>query len=169
MKIARSLPMRAMLAVASGLAVCASLAAASPASAATRPGAVPQIQEGKICKTVSSSGNWHGTICAIVNFDDAKGDIPTQALISFSVNSGGIHEAYAVGGLYLDVNGSTENYRQSPSTYPGGAKSTQLSTAWNYNQVGQWQAVVNTPCIKWTNGQKACYNGVLRSGWTRGF
>src|SRR5882672_8172677 len=74
---------------------------ASPAGAATSLGgdhvsatsigagdAVPQMHTGEVCKNVKSSGNWNGTICAMVNLNDATGWTTAQALITFSIRSG---------------------------------------------------------------------------------
>ena len=50
------------------------------------PTAPAQAQElGSTCVTVTSQNNWHGTICAVVNLDDALADQWGQALITFSV------------------------------------------------------------------------------------
>ena len=142
--------------------LCAFLTSATPAQAR---------QLGNTCVGVTSQNNWHGTICAIVNEDDARGDIYAQALITFSVKSGSIYEVFATGGLYLRwctvIGGGCGNqyYVQSPSKFPVNTQSTFISDNFGYNSSDKTQARVNTPCIIWTNGQEACYSGDLRSSW----
>jgi hypothetical protein len=126
---------------------------------------------GNTCVTVTSQNNWHGTICAIVNLDDALADQWGQALITFSVRSGSIYEVFVTGGLYLrrctNVGGgcANQNYVQSPSKFPVNAQSTFISDNFGRDNSNSVQARVNTPCIIWTNGQEACYSGDLRSSW----
>lgn len=126
---------------------------------------------GEKCVGVTSQNNWHGTICAIANLDDARADQYAQALITFSVKSGSIYEVFSSGGLYLrwcaEIGGGRGNqgYVQSPSKFPVNAQSTFMSDGFGYNSGDNVQARVNTPCIIWTNGQEACYSGDLRSYW----
>jgi hypothetical protein len=142
--------------------LCAFFMPASPAQAR---------QLGNTCVGVTSQNNWHGTICAIVNLDDARADQWGQALITFSVRSGSIYEVFVTGGLYLRrcaaVGGgcANQNYVQSPSKFPVNAQSTFISDSFGYDSSNSVQARVNTPCIIWTNGQEACVNYDLRSSW----
>jgi hypothetical protein len=142
--------------------VCAFFAPAMPAQAR---------QLGNTCVGVTSQNNWHGTICAIVNEDDARADVYAQALITFSVKSGSIYEVYVTGGLYLrwcaTIGGGCgkQNYVQSPSEFPASTQPTFISDNFGYDSSDNAQARVNTPCIIWTNGQEACYSGDLRSYW----
>lgn len=151
-------------------AVLLSLLFVFPVSAkATAPARA--VHAGTHCVGVSSQNNWKGTICAIVNQDDAALDFDDQALITFSINSGYISEVNADGGLYLRVcrdDGTcfTQDYVQSPYKYPGNVQSAFLSNSFAFDsKYLKAQARVNTPCILWANGQFACYNGVLKSSW----
>jgi hypothetical protein len=147
------------------------------ASAAPRTGAtpsapaVPTIILGKECQTVHSQNNWIGHICVMANYDDANGDLSVEALVSYSINSGSLREVYVGSGLYLrncDIGGYCWNrgYESSPYKFTSGTSSS-ISTAWlGYNPYyaqSTEQAFVNTPCMIWTNGQVACYNGVMAS------
>jgi hypothetical protein len=140
-----------------------------PATSAQATPHVPELQSGKVCVNVSSQNNWQGTICAIVNEDDMLYDEFAQALITFSIRSGDIYEVYIGGGLYLrrcptpSGSCSNQNYVQSPSKFPGNVQSTFISNNFGYDVYFNVQARANTPCIIWTNGQEACYNGDLRS------
>jgi hypothetical protein len=151
--------------------LCAFFTPATPAQAVPQAPNVPDLHAGSTCVSVSSQNNWRGTICAIINEDDALADDWAQALITFTINSGSINEAYIVGGLYLRVcplfggSCSNQNYVQSPSKIPGDVKSTFISNNFGFDVNYNVQARANTPCIAWTNGQEACYNGDLRSSW----
>jgi len=130
------------------------------------------MQAGGDCVNVASQNNWQGTICAIVNEDDALDDTYAQALITFSIRSGDISEVYIGGGLYLrrcpsSGSCSNQNYVQSPNKFPGNVQSTFISNNFGDDFLFNVQARANTPCIIWTNGQVACYNGDLRSDWVK--
>ena len=152
--------------------ILATLAYASPAQASYSSGryrAIPLLHEGQVCVKVASQNNWQGQICAIVNEDDVTADHLAQALITFDINSGTLKEVYIGGGLYLrdcqtspPFSCSNAGYEQSPSKFTGGQHSF-LSNPWDYAWGDNVQARANTPCMIWTNGQVACYNGDLRS------
>jgi hypothetical protein len=154
--------------------ILAALAYASPAQASvTSSGqrAIPLLHEGQVCVKVHSQNNWRGQICAIVNEDDAQLDHSAQALITFDINSGTLKEVYVGGGLYLrdcltgpPFTCTNRAYRQSPHKFTGG-KHSFISNAFFWVNGDNVQARVNTPCMIWTNGQVACYNGVLRTPW----
>ena len=153
---------------------------ASPASAqalTSSPGprpatATPTQHFGPNCVTIRSPRSGiKGTICAIVNQDDAHDPFTyEQALITFSVTRGFIEEVSATD-LYLKACTThsvctEENYEASPSKGPGTrVKNTFLSNAFfNATQaVKTVQAIVNKPCIEWSNGQKGCYHKTLES------
>jgi hypothetical protein len=73
-------------------------------ASATSIGAVdvPQMHTASVCKNVKSSGNWNGTICAIVNLDDATGWTTGQALITYSIKSGTL-KIVSAKSLYTNV------------------------------------------------------------------
>jgi len=152
--------------------LCALLMPTAPAQAMPQAPSVPEGHVGNHCVGVVSQNNWHGTICSIVNENDARDDDWTQALITFSIRSGSISEVYIGGGLYIrrcarSGNCSNQNYRQSPTKRPGGGKQTFISNKFGYAFQYHVQARANTPCIIWTNGQVACHNGVLKSSWVQ--
>lgn len=167
--------MRRFIWVTALFSILATLAYASSAQASVTPGyrAIPQLHEGQVCVKVHSQNNWQGQICAIVNEDDVTADHAAQALITFDINSGTLKEVYVGGGLYLrDCLGgppftcSNQQYRQSPYKFTGGQHSS-LSNNFAWVAGDGVQARVNTPCMIWTNGQVACYNGDLRSIWVQ--
>jgi hypothetical protein len=145
----------------------------SSAQASVSSGATPRLHEGQICKKVHSQNNWQGQICAIVNESDITADHEAQALITFDINSGALKEVYIGGGLYLrDCESSTPftcsnaGYVQSPNKFTGG-KHSFLSNPFEFVWGDAVQARANTPCMIWTNGQVACYNGDLRTNWVQ--
>jgi hypothetical protein len=156
-----------------GLALPASASAqsASPRTSA----AVPDLHDGIACYAVHSQRNWRGTICAMVNYNDLRLDSFAQGLITFSVRSGKIKRAYATN-IYLqrcDDEGfcSYTDNRKNPSVRPN-AKSTSLADSFIYVGLPPVQDALTSfsrhPCIRWTNGQLACYNGLMRSGTALG-
>jgi hypothetical protein len=167
--------MRRFIWVTTLFSILATLAYASSAQASVSPGnpAIPQLHEGQVCVKVHSQNNWQGQICAIVNEDDVTADHAAQALITFDINSGTLKEVYVGGGLYLrDCLGgppftcSNQQYKQSPYKFTGGQHSF-LSNNFAWVDGDGVQARVNTPCMIWTNGQVACFNGDLRSIWVQ--
>jgi hypothetical protein len=132
---------------------------------------VPQMHTASVCKNVKSSGNWNGTICAIVNLDDATGWTTGQALITYSIKSGTL-KIVSAKSLYTNV--STPiccfqySVRTNPSKNVGSGRSSFLSNDWYGPASSQYmiQAVVVNPCMSWTNGQRACYIGTLKSGFS---
>lgn len=119
---------------------------------------------GQKCVYIYSQNDWRATVCVITNADDALAEQWDQSLVTYSVRSGGISYANA-GAIWLYA---CEGLcaRQNPSDTPGkhanGAKSTYLSNPFAFDPDDTVQAVVVTPCVDWTNGQVACYNGTLR-------
>ena len=101
-----------------------------------------------VCKNVKSSGNWNGTICAIVNLNDATGWTTGQALITYSIRSGTL-KIVSAKSLYTNVSTPICCFQFSVRTNPY-----------------MIQAVVVNPCMSWTNGQRACYIGTLKSGFS---
>jgi hypothetical protein len=129
----------------------------------------PQLQQGNKCVYIYSPDNWRATVCAIVNYDDARADTYAQELFTFSVRSGAI--------AYVDANSM---YLTKCNTTMGGCPPTHytvvnepgssghyISGPWMYVGVPPVQALyyshVVTPCVFWTNGQIACYDGTLTS------
>lgn len=130
----------------------------------------PDLHSGSVCKNVQSAGGWNGTICAVVNLSDASLDRDAQALITYSVRSNGLKTIYADGDLYLrscsqtpPFNCVNQNVLSYPSKSPGGVQSSFISNAFVYEPGAAVQAIVVFPCIDWSNGQNACYNGTLKS------
>jgi hypothetical protein len=155
----------------------------APANAATSAGGdhasatsigtvnVPQMHTGSVCKNVTSSGNWNGTICAIVNLNDATLWTTGQALVTYSIRSGTLKSVSAKS-LYTNIRTPiccfTFDVRTNPSKTVNSGRSSFLSNAFYGPAPSQYmiQAVVVDPCISWTNGQRACYNGTLKSGFS---
>jgi hypothetical protein len=130
---------------------------------------VPQMHTASVCKNVKSSGNWNGTICAIVNQDDATLWTTAQALITYSIKSGTLKSVSAkslYSNIWTPICCFKYAVRTNPSKTVNSGKSSFLSNAWYGPGPTQYmiQAVVVNPCISWTNGQRACYNGTLKSG-----
>jgi hypothetical protein len=154
------------------------LGLALPVSAGAQPkprGAVPNLIVGTWCYNVHSRGNWHGTICAMVNYNDLRLDSYAEGLITFKVKSGAISRAYAAN-IYLQrcpQGGPCYNTdtRRNPSIKPN-SKSTSLADSFIYVGLPPLQDVITSfsknPCIHWTNGQLACYKGTIHSGSASG-
>lgn len=160
--------------VASALAFAAPAGAAASSSATPAPQVLqvpqaPQAHVGTVCKDVVSSGNWHGTICAIVNQSDAYLDQIAQTLITYSIRSGTI-KTVSASDLYSYICQPLCGYkyaeRVNPSKTVNSGRSSFLSNDWFGPAVAQvnMYAVVVKPCVSWTNGQRACYNGTITSG-----
>lgn len=149
----------------------AATAAGGDHASATSIGAsdVPQMHTGSVCKNVKSSGNWNGTICAIVNLNDATLWTTGQALITYSIRSGTLKSVSAKSlytNIWTPICCIKYAVRTNPSKTVNSGKSSFLSNDWYGPAPSQdlIQAVVVDPCISWTNGQRACYNGTLKSG-----
>jgi hypothetical protein len=129
--------------------------------------AVPHAQFGKVCKNIRSRNNWAATVCAIRNYDDLRADQFVQGLYTFSIRSGSIKTISATG-MYLHrcFAGSSQcdsvQYTNHPRKNASG-RTAFLSTGWTFIPGYIFQARINTPCVTWTNGQVACYRGVLGS------
>ena len=163
--------------------VASALVFTAPANAATSAGGthasaasigaidVPQMHAGSVCKNVKSSGNWNGTICAIVNLSDATLWTTGQALITYSIRSGTLKRVWATS-LYTNVMTPIccfkFDVRTNPSKTVNSGKSSFLSNEFYGPAPSQYmiQAVAVDPCVSWTNGQSACYNGTLKSGFS---
>jgi hypothetical protein len=150
------------------LTILTALACAAPAGAATSAGSVPQIHTGSVCKGVVSQGGWHATICAIVNQNDAQLDTTAQALITYTIRSGTLNTVSATR-IYSEICspfcGFAFGVRNNPNKTLNTGKSSFLSNAYygpSSSQV-EMAAVVVSPCVSWTNGQVACYNGTITS------
>lgn len=147
----------------------AATTSASAISTAGQPslnsGLSPHMHDaGQKCVTISSQNNWKATICAITNADDQTAEQSSQALITYTIKSGSLSEIEA-SGIWIWAC-LTSCLRQHPiySTYKllNGGTTSFLSNPFTSDFNDTVQAVVNKPCVFWTNGQVACYNGSIR-------
>jgi hypothetical protein len=144
------------------IAAPAQAAPARPASAASAT--VPQLHHGSNCKTVHSSvKNRTATICALINTNDAVGDLLWQGMVTFHVNSGKLKKVH-VNRLFFVVDGAVAeaiNFRNKPAS----GTNAFISTKWYdvFHKMGIAQAQSYKDCIYWTDGGVACWNGQLNS------
>lgn len=141
------------------------LSSASITAASASPAGVsPNLHyAGQKCKTVHSPQNFAATICAITNASDLSGEQDDQALATFTIKSGSLAEI-SVKVIYLHscfnscVN---QNEKKNVVKFPSG-KSGFISNPFAFDPDNAVQAVVETPCLQWTNGQAVCYNGTIK-------
>jgi hypothetical protein len=147
-------------------AATASVAAASPVAA--RPAARAAIATpglhyaGQNCKTIHSQKNYTARICVITNADDALADQYDQALVTYTIKSGGIRKD-TLKEIYLHACEGycyNQNVRKNVSAgVKGGKKSAYISNSFALDPDDTVQAVAVDPCVYWTNGQSACWPG----------
>lgn len=139
-----------------------SSSAANPSASATPPA----------CATVKSQLGWKGTICASFTQDiPANGGADTiHGVYGFNIFAGNIANISATG-MYLRQCTSTGScssvqYTDGPSKNTSGEFAELVTGTQKMPPNGMDQARINTPCITWaTQGQFACYNGVLETPW----
>jgi hypothetical protein len=139
-------------------------ASASPVAAASAASAAkvkPDLHyAGQNCATIHSKKNFAARICVITNADDLTADQDDQALVTYTIKSGGLAKV-TVQKIYLHAcEGfcTNQNPRSNVSKKASG-KTAFISNNFAFDPDDTVQAVAVNPCVHWSNGQSACWAG----------
>jgi len=151
----------AMILSAFAFFIAAPAQAASTTSAASAASTViPQRHYGNMCRTVRSTvKNRTGSICVLINANDAVGDLLWQGMVTFHANSGALkmvhvnHLAFVVDAVVME----SMNFRNKAAS----GVNAFISTPWwsVFQQMGWAQTKSYKTCMYWTEGGVGCVNG----------